>query len=258
MNEHTIINPLLTDGSLFLSNISVDNVIFGYHDKSLKVLLLHPTAIKKWALPGGYIYKDETIENAAIRVAKDRTGLDNLYFKQCKFYSDPNRTKDEEFNTQKLEDMTGYKLGKDHWIFNQHISSCFYTLTDYSKVTPQGDYYASECLWFSINDLPPLMFDHKKMIKDALDILRIHLYHFPVGYELLPEKFTIPEIHSLYETLLNKSLDVRNFTKKLLKVGIVDKLDERKNIGAHRAPFLYKFNKDVYQDALENGMALFI
>ncbi len=258
MKQNAIQNPLLTDGSQFLANISIDNIIFGYHDKSLKVLLLHPKYITKWALPGGYVFKNESLENAAKRIAIDRTRLDNLYLKQCKIYGDPNRTKDEEFNVTKLNEMTGISLDSDHWIFQHHISSCFYTLTDYSKVSPQGDYYSDECTWFNIDNLPPLMFDHAQMITDALATLRIHLYHFPVGYELLPEKFTIPEIHALYETILNKSFDVRNFTKKLIKVGIVDKLDERKNIGAHRAPFLYKFNKEVYNEALENGIALFI
>jgi hypothetical protein len=105
-----------------------------------------------------------------------------------------------------------------------------------------------------VNELPPLMFDHKQIITEALRALRMHIAFFPIGYELLPEKFTLPEIHALYETILGKKLDERNFQRKLLASGIVEKLKETKRIGPHRAPFLYKFNQEGYNKGLENGV----
>ena len=100
------------------------------------------------------------------------------------------------------------------------------------------------------------MFDHNEIIKEALNALQIHIHHSPIGYELLPEKFTIPEIHNLYETILGKSLHIGNFSRKLMSTGIVKKLDETRSIGAHRSPFLYKFDKRKYDAALKNRLFL--
>jgi 8-oxo-dGTP diphosphatase len=94
------------------------------------------------------------------------------------------------------------------------------------------------------------------MIDTALNSLRLQIYHQPIGYNLLPEKFTLPEIHMLYETILDKTLDRRNFPKKLLSLGIIKKLKEQRNIGPHRSPFLYKFDKRKYDDALKTGMVI--
>ena len=116
--------------------------------------------------------------------------------------------------------------------------------------------FNEEIGWWPIHHLPTLMFDFKEMIAEALKALQIHIYHYPIGYELLPEKFTLPEIHNLYETILGKSLDSRNFARKLLATGIIKKLNETKSIGAHRSPFLYKFDKKKYDAALKNGMFL--
>ena len=99
-----------------------------------------------------------------------------------------------------------------------------------------------------------LMFDHKEIIAEALKALQLHIYLYPVGYELLPEKFTLPEITNLYETILGKTLNSRNFARKIMATGIVRKLDEKRSIGAHRSPFLYKFDKRKYDAALKNGL----
>ena len=101
-----------------------------------------------------------------------------------------------------------------------------------------------------------MMFDHKQIITEALVALRLHIAHHPIGYELLPKKFTLPEIHALYETILEKSLDERNFAKRLMATGIITKLNETRHIGAHRSPFLYKFNKKEYEKGLKSGIEL--
>ena len=143
-------------------------------------------------------------------------------------------------------------------MFDYFVSLGFYTLTEFDMVKPTGEYYTEECQWWDIVKLPFLIFDHRLIIEEALKSLRLHIYHYPIGYELLTEKFTLPEITSLYETILEKKLDDRNFSKKLLATGLITKLNERRHIGPHRSPFLYVFNKVKYDEALKNGMVLAI
>lgn len=246
----------ILDSSQFLKNVAVDNIIFGYHNRGLKVLLQRPKGINKWTVTGGYIKKTETIEEAANRVAFLRTGLKNLFLQQFQSFGSPQRVKDKEFTAEQISKRVGFEVTSDLWIFDYYVSVGFYTLTEFSQVNINKGPFDEENQWWSISDLPVLMFDHKEMISAALKELRFHIYHYPIGYELLPEKFTLPEIHNLYETILDKSLDSRNFTRRLLLTKIIKKLDETRNIGAHRSPFLYKFDKEHYDAALKDGMFL--
>ncbi|SDP99765.1 hypothetical protein SAMN05428975_5150 [Mucilaginibacter sp. OK268] len=240
----------------FLKNVAVDNVILGYHEKELKVLLQQPYTLEKWTVTGGYIKKTESIEDAASRIAFDRTGIKGLYLKQFGSFGNPQRVIDNGFTPQYIKKITGFDLPADSWIFDYFVSVAFYTLTEFSKVESTKGELEADSRWWPVNELPPMMFDHGHIINEALSALRLHIAHFPIGYELLPEKFTLPEIHSLYETILGKSLDDRNFTKKLLLTKIVTKLDETRKIGRHRSPFLYKFDKERYQEGLKSGVAL--
>ncbi|AMR33661.1 hypothetical protein A0256_20620 [Mucilaginibacter sp. PAMC 26640] len=238
----------------YLRNVVVDNVIFGYHDKELKVLLQRPFATGKWTITGGYIKKTETIDQAAARVALSRTGLKDLYLQQFKSFGDPEKRRDADFNPKQLSQLFGVALADDYWIFDYFVSIGFYTLTEFAEVTVLKGEYESECEWWLVKDLPLMMFDHQFLIDEALRALRIHIAHYPIGYELLPGKFTLPEIQSLYETILGKTLDNRNFAKKMMVAGILVKLNETKPIGAHRSPFLYSFDKDKYNEALKDGL----
>lgn len=233
----------ITDAGLYLRNVSVDNVIFGYHDKELKVLLQRPFAIDKWTLAGGYVMKTETLDQAAHRIAYTRTGLKDLFLKQFLTFGNPKRTRDKDFTAERIKELTGADIQADHWIFDYFVSVGFYTLTEFSKVRPAKAPNEVDCRWWPVGELPPTMFDHGHIIGEALKALRLHLTDYPIGYELLEEKFTLPEIHSLYETILGKPLDDRNFTKKLLADGVIIKLEETRSIGAHRSPYLYKFDK---------------
>lgn len=250
-------DEILNGYKYFLRNISIDNVIFGYHRKELKVLLQRPQGLSKWTVSGGYIRKNETIEEAAMRIAKERTGLENMYLKQFKAFGSPTRTTETEIPV-KLLVFADVEIEKDNWMLDYFVTIGFYTLTEFDLVQPTGEYFTEECQWFDVFKLPPLMFDHKLIIEEALKSLRLDLYHFPIGYKLLPGKFTLPEITSLYETILNKELDDRNFSKKLLTTGIIVKLNERRYIGPHRSPFLYHFNIIKYNEALKNGIVLAI
>jgi hypothetical protein len=242
----------------YLRNVSIDNVIFGYHNKELKVLLQRPQGIHKWVLSGGYIKRNESIDEAAKRIAKERTGLDNLFLTQFMAFGNPDRTKDSNISLKLLSKLVDTKKVKNLWIFDYFVSIGYYTLTEFELVKPSGEYNMEECQWWDIQKPPPMLFDHKEILAAALKAMRLHLYHYPIGYELLSQKFTLPEIRTLYETILGKKLDSRNFAKKLIFTGVIKKLNERRNIGAHRSPFLYVFDKIKYNKALKNGMVLAI
>ena len=240
----------------WLRNVSVDNVIFGYHDKELKVLLRRPFVVDKWTVTGGYIKRTESIEEAAHRIAFLRTGLKGLYLQQFRAFGNPKRVIDNGFTPRQIKEITGRVIPGNSWIFDYFVSVGFYTLTEFSQVVYKKGIHEKDCRWWPVSKLPPMMFDHKLIISEALVALRLHIAHHPIGYELLPEKFTLPEIHALYEIILEKSLDDRNFAKRLMATGILTKLNETRHIGAHRSPFLYKFNKKEYQKGLKSGIEL--
>ncbi|MFA6085954.1 NUDIX domain-containing protein [Mucilaginibacter sp.] len=240
----------------FIPHVSMDNAIFGYHDHQLKILLSRYKALEGYCLPGGYIKRTETLDQAAKRIVKERTGLDDLYLQQYKTFGDPDRIKWNEIDFEKFSEMAGVKHIKDSWLMDQTISIGYYAITDFSLVTPKSDFMSTYCEWFNINEVPPLLYDHDDMVKEALQALRLQLYYYPIAEKLLPKKFTLTEIHAVYETILDKKLDIRNFPKKLVFLGLIKKLNEKRNIGPHRAPYLYKFDIKKYNKALETGTTL--
>jgi len=235
----------------FLKHISLDCVVFGFHDNQLKVLLLRMKFTKEWALPGGFLHEDESLETAATRVLKVRTGLDNIFLKEFKVFSDPLRSN----KNPAVQDLIDSGANPDPSWFNQRfISVGFYALVDFSKTIPQHDDLSDLCTWKPLNEIGSLMLDHNQILEDALENLRIQLNHQPIGYNLLPEKFTMPELQKLYETILGKELDRRNFQRKILTYNILSKLDEVRQGVPHKAPALYRFNSENYQKALKEGL----
>ena len=254
--KQIIRDEAILNSDLYLRNVAVDNVIFGYSNKELKVLVQQPFTLDKWTVTGGYIKRTETIEAAAKRIANERTGLKKLFFEQFRSFGSPARNTDAGFNARHLSELTGIKVPVDLWIFDYFVSVGFYTLTEFSKVKIKKGELETDCRWWPVNELPKMMFDHQLIIAEALKALRLHIAHYPIGFELLPEKFTLPEIHNLYETVLGRSLDDRNFSKRLISAGILVKLNEKRQIGAHRSPFLYKFDKEKYDEGLKSGVVL--
>jgi 8-oxo-dGTP diphosphatase len=255
MSTDKEIRELILNGyKYYLPHLSIDCVIFGYHDHQLKILLIKLKNLNDKCLPGGYIKHSETLQQAANRILKERTGLDKIFLRQFETFGDPGRTK--MFDRQKISAISGIHLAKDSWMMGRFVSIGYYAIVEYSKVSPSADAFSEDWSWYDIHEVPDLLFDHNEMIDTALKTLRLQIYHQPIGYNLLPEKFTLPEIHTLYETILDKTLDRRNFPKKLLSLGIIKKLNERRSIGAHRSPFLYRFDKRKYDEALKNGIAL--
>lgn len=236
----------------FLDNISLDCVVFGFHENELKVLLLHLKLNKEFALPGGFIKKEETLEDAAKRVLKERTSLDNIFLKQFKVFSAPERSK----TNKAIQDMIESGSHPDMEFFaKRFIAIGLYALVDFTKVNPIPDFFSDSCEWKNLGEDIPYFLDHKTIISEALEELRFQLNNQPIGYNLLPRKFTMPELQKLYETILNKKLDRRNFQRKILSYKILNKLKERKTGGAYKSPYLYEFDLKKYQIALEKGLS---
>ncbi|MCX6218102.1 NUDIX domain-containing protein [Spirosoma sp.] len=239
----------------YLPHISIDSVIFGYHDQQLKILLLNWIGYNGWGLPGGFIQRREPLGQAANRIVRERTGLDDLFLQQFYVFGDsPYRLTERSIRefTEKFDLAADVEEG--NWLFERTLSIGYFALVDYSKVTVTSDFFTDAHQWCDVNNIPDLLFDHNDVVEKALTTLRQQIYHQPIGYNLLPEKFTLPEIHRLYETILGKELDPRNFSKKLLTLGLIKKLDEQRSIGPHRSPYLYQFEKEAYDFALRQGI----
>lgn len=235
----------------YLRHISIDCVIFGFHENELKLLLLKAKYADKWALPGGFILKEEHLDEAARRILKERTGLDKIFLQQFYSFSDPARST-KKISQGFLKTM-GIKLDKS-WMFERFITVGYTALLDFTKVKPVADIFSEECKWFNIHEIPEMILDHEKILEKALNHLRLQLNFQPVGYNLLPAKFTMPELQKLYETILERKLDRRNFQRKILDTGILNRLEETKKGGSHKAPYYYKFDLRQYKKALKAGM----
>lgn len=248
------INKLLLDkgDKIYQPGISVDCAIFGFHENVLKVLLLKVEHINKWALPGGFIKKNEPIENAAYRVLQERTGVDNIFLQQFNAFGDPNRS-DASIHQNRFQEY-GIKLPKDNWLLQRFITIGFYALIDFTDIKLKDVTTDESAAWIDINKLNNLMMDHESIVLKALEALRSQLAYLPIGRNLLPKKFTMPELQKLYETILDRKLDRRNFQRKMIGFGILNKLSETRKGGAHKAPFLYSFNDKKYQKALKEGL----
>jgi len=227
---------------IYLPGLSIDCVVFGFHDGALKILLIKIKGQDLWGLPGGYIKKNEGLNDAASRILKDRTGAKNIYLQQFRAFGELNRS--EGFFSDYDDTL---------WHKQRFISMGFYALVDYSQVQLMIDDISNACEWVSIDELPEFMMDHKNIFEHALVTLRKQLNCKPIGYNLLPENFTMPELQKLYEIILDKKLNRGNFFRKMTGYDILEKLDESRKGGAHKAPNLYKFDLDKYQTALKDG-----
>jgi ADP-ribose pyrophosphatase YjhB (NUDIX family) len=209
---------LLNGDKIYVPRVSVDCVIFGFHEDQLKVLLLR-WKDGRWCLPGGFVKWDESVDESAVRTLQERTALRNIYLQQFHTFGAPNRERGKKFKD--IPDT------KKSWMRERFVSVGYYALVEFSKVSPRPDWLSDECQWYDIHKVPALIYDHNEMVEKALETLRIRLNDYPVGYNLLHEKFTMPELQRLYETILDKPLDRRNFQKKMLSLGILERLKER-------------------------------
>lgn len=216
-----------------IRNITVDNLIFTLHDSKLKVLLVkynRGLATNKWGLIGHWVRNDENLEDAASRVVKKTTNVDDLYLDQLGAFGNVGR----------------YPAGRI-------ITIAFYSLIRHEETNLISGENALECEWFDVYNLPELMFDHADILTAALNYLKYKVRHEPIGFNLLPEKFTLLELQETYEAILNKKLDKPNFRRKIQKMNLLINCKEKQKKVAHRAATLYRFDINVYEKLKEFG-----
>jgi len=214
--------------------VTTDCVIFGFNGERLQVLLIERGIEPfkgRWAFPGGFLKMDETAEEGAKRELKEETGLENAYIQQLHTFSAPNRDPRERV-----------------------ITIAYYALVKIQEVKGGDD--AASARWFPLDEIPPLAFDHDYILRMATQRLREQIHFQPIGFELLPKKFTIKELQSLYEAILGINFDRRNFAKKMLHLEIITELDKTIWPTPKREARLYKFNSDKYEELKRKGFRI--
>jgi len=223
------------------NNISVDCVVFGFDGTDLKVLLIEKKALDKenqihqYALPGDLVFDDEGLDEAATRVLKELTHLENIFMKQFHAFGNVDRVRD----LKDKEWLRSFRTEPDARV----ITVAYYSLVNLLDYQPKPDSFAEKTFWQKIEDLPQLAFDHNEITRSGFLRLQEEFENKMLGFELLPKKFTLPQLQRLYEKVLNKKLDKRNFRKKLMKEGLVEALDEKQQGVLHKPSRLYKVGK---------------
>lgn len=251
LDNHDVLS---LDANDILHGIVIDCVIVGFHDKNLKILLNRFTGNSKWMLPSGFILKDEDIDKAAHRILKSGTGLENIYLRQFYMFGDCDRVSHEDATSTLKDNNVEDSRRKDHWVLQRLISSSYYALIDYTKVTIAHSPF-DETEWFDIKDIPGILFgDHKRTIENGLNAIREHLNLIPVDYALLPEEFSMSELRSVYETIMNTKLDRRNFQKKMLQTNYIVRLKKTKGKNKYKPTILYSFDKEKYKQGQKESI----
>lgn len=213
--------------------LTVDCAVFGLDESDLKILLIQrgqePFA-GRWALPGGFVHLDETLDEAALRELREETGLEKVYLEQLYTVGDVHRDPRERV-----------------------VTVAYYALVRLSDHRVQAATDARDAAWFAVDDLPKLAFDHDAITAMALRRLQGKVRYQPIGFELLPAKFSLTQLQRMYELILERPLDKRNFRKKALSLGILEDLDEVEQDVAHRAARLYRFDERAYRRLVKDG-----
>lgn len=215
-------------------SVTTDCVIFGFDGSNLKVLLVQRGIEPykgRWAFPGGFLRMEESAEEGALRELREETGLQGAYIKQFHTFSEPKRDPRERV-----------------------ITIAYYALVKLQDVIGGDD--AAQARWFALNEVPSLAFDHDQILRRAEQELRKQIHFEPIGFELLPEKFTMKELQQLYEAILNVKFDRRNFYNKMLHLGILTQLDETVKNSPKKEAFLYRFNPEMYEEMKNKGFRL--
>ncbi len=238
----------LIDTKGFIPHLSVDCTIFGFHKEKLRVLLLKYHDLDLWSIPGGFVFHEEDLREAAARVLYERTHLHDLFLDQFHTFGRKNRTENNVH--QILLENRGIKVDKSHWIFQRFISVAYCSLIDYTLSETFPDALNESIAWFDVTQLPSMAFDHDRMIQKGLEHLRRNLDTQLVAYNLLPEKFTMMELQKLYEIVLGEKFRRNNFQRKMLSLNTLERLEKFFDGSANKAPYLYKFRDDIerFQD----------
>lgn len=250
MNSNTInsiIKEYFAEGTKsFLPQISINCVVLGYNHPHLEVLINRFSGHEKWMLPGGYVKKIESIEEAAYRNLK-LSGIENVYLKQIQTFGDVQRIPEMSISDFRTTGVSDEIL---NWANRRFVTIVYYGLVNLSatNVVPGG--LLNEFEWISVERLDKLFLDHENIVNETRKILSTELLNQPVASSLLPETFTLKELRGLFEAILNRSIDRGTFRRKMLKISIIEQVDEKKEAKG-QLTHVYRFNKSKYQRFLE-------
>lgn len=214
-------------------SITADCAIFGFDGGELKLLLIereNEPFKNHWALPGGFVFMDETTEECAKRILLEKAGIKNVFIEQLYTFSDVNRDPRERI-----------------------ISVSYFALVNKHQYELIAGRDTNKAEWFELSKLPKLAFDHTKIVKTAIQRLKGKVSYQPIGFELLSEKFTLTQLQALYESILEEAIDKRNFRKKIVGMGFLKALEEKEKNVPHKAARYYTFDKKVYKALTQKG-----
>jgi len=213
--------------------LAVDCIVFGFDGETLKLLLIKRDFEPEkgnWSLMGGFVQDKESLDQASNRILKELTGLEGVYLEQMFTYGDPARDPME-----------------------RTVSVAYFALLDMNQYQKQlsSEYHAE---WFPLKKIPKLIFDHQEMVEQAKKRIRYKAALHPILFELLPNKFTVPQLQTLYEAVFNATIDKRNFSRRILATGLLVKLAEKDKAGSKRGAFYYRLNRENYYAAFQAFM----
>lgn len=230
--------------------ISVDCVIFGFDFDQLKVLLIQRESSNsinesQFSLPGDLIFNNENLDQAANRVLKELTGLENIFLEQIGAFGDLDRLSKKE-DREWLESI---RKQPDARV----VTIAYYALVNIHSFDPKPSNFAKTVTWQPIDEIKTLAFDHMRILNQGRQYLQSKLKTQPIGFNLLPKKFTLSQLNKLYEVIIGKTLDKRNFRRKMINLKIVKKLDEKQEGVPHKPSSFYQFNKKNYDKLVKDG-----
>jgi hypothetical protein len=224
---------MIRNTDAIIDALSIDCLIFGFKKSELEILLVqHGEGISKgkWALPGGWIKYNEGMDESAARILRDLTGINNVYLEQLEAFGNV-----------------------DRYPSKRVITIAYYALIKHEEYTLHAGFTAADAKWFRISCVPDLPYDHSKILLQGLNYLKHKVRHEPIGFNLLPKKFTLLQLQELYEALLNQKLDKPNFRRKLIRMNLLVACKEKQTDVSHRAASLYRFDKKIYDRLAEKG-----
>lgn len=223
----------------YLQHIAFDSVIFGFSGEKLKILILEYHNTGLFALPGGFVQKNENLNDAVRRGLNERTGLDNIYLQQFHTFGDVARYKPEIM--ERIIDANKVPDVDLSWLLERFISVAYYALINYEEVVPTPDALSDSCTWYEVDALPTLMLDHAQIVQKALETLRENINRTLVGGNLLPARFTMKALQQVYEAILGEKVHRGTFQRKMLSLGALKRHEKQFSGAANKAPFLYSF-----------------
>ena len=237
MDLHTFLHR---GTEIYLPNLSLDHVILGYSDEKLQCLLLQTG--ERWSLPGGLIYRKESVEEAIARILKERTGLQHGHQEFLGVFGKTDRSFSEHW--KRLIEGFGEEWKKELWINDRFVTLAYYSLVNMQEVHPVAGEYNQSVRWYPVTELPEMWMDHAEIIAVAHNKLKQDIQKEPISSFLLEPEFTMPDLHRLHQTILEQDLDRSRFQKKMLASGRFERLTELASNKPGRNPFRYRLKSE--------------